>query len=376
MRIGILTLPLHTNYGGILQAYALQTVLEGMGHDVVLLNKEKIVIPQGKKLVIEYIKRFIKKYILLKKVRFNAEKEDLPLYKHCSQYTQTFIDKYIHYCIHDDYDKIDNTVLQLDAIIVGSDQIWRPRYIKEVLKEKRTNAYLKFAKKWKIKRISYAASFGTDVWEYSQISTNSIKSLIDKFDAVSVREESGVLLCKKYFDVIASHVLDPTMLLSSDVYSSLIDKCTEVKKHNKMLFNYVLDSNEKIDTLIKNVLKDKQLNMYQLSDGSDYSSGTIQPYVEEWLAAIKYADFIITDSFHACVFCIIFHKPFIVIGNERRGYGRFKSLMEMFKIEKNLIKDPSEYNSDIDYSIPLHTYTILSKWQMDSMNFLKNALNK
>ena len=84
------------------------------------------------------------------------------------------------------------------------------------------NAYLAFAKDWKqIKRIAYAASFGTDKWEYTLEETRECAALLKLFDAVSVREASAVQLCKNYFQIKAVHLLDPTLLLSKEDYLSL-----------------------------------------------------------------------------------------------------------------------------------------------------------
>ena len=78
-----------------------------------------------------------------------------------------------------------------DAFIVGSDQVWRRLYMPDIYRE-----YLSFAEGWNVRRISYAASFGTEEWEYSPLETTECRRLLQKFDAVSVREASGVSLCK------------------------------------------------------------------------------------------------------------------------------------------------------------------------------------
>jgi hypothetical protein len=372
MKIGILTLPLHTNYGGILQAWALQTVLERMGHVVVLLQKDKVIVPGGLKKLKLSFKRFIQRFLLHKNVRVNAEKYEFEEYKIRSKYTQLFIDKYIHYQVYNDFTKINNDKLKFDAIVVGSDQIWRPKYISETLRENIDVAFLSFATDWDIKRLSYAASFGTDNWEFSEIQTKSVSSLIKYFDGVSVRELSGVELCKRYIGVDSEHVLDPTMLLNADDYSKLINPCIDKDNHKQTLFNYVLDSNPEIEILIDEVAKTKHLQRNRLSDGS--KKGSVQPPVEEWLRSIRDSEFVITDSFHACVFCILYRKPFIVIGNKSRGYGRFKSLMNMFSLTKNLICDVSEYNSEIDYTPDDITYKILETRRIQSINYLRMYL--
>ena len=193
MKVAILTLPLHTNYGGILQAYALQTVLEQLGHEVVVLEQEK----QPEKMTLKrllklYIKRIIKNLIGRKCFIFYERRKEWE-YPIISQHTQKFISEYIHRKIINFKNLREN---DFDAIVVGSDQIWRPCMFPNI-----ENAYLKFTIDWDIKRISYAASLGVDNWEYSPEQTKECRRLIQKFNAIPVREKSSIDLLKKYFNV-------------------------------------------------------------------------------------------------------------------------------------------------------------------------------
>ena len=158
MKIGILTLPLHSNYGGILQAYALQSVLERMGHKVEVIDRELHRKLPFWIMALRIVKRCLIKYVIGKKetVIF-IERKRRKEQKIISQYTSQFINHYIHRRIVKSYNEIGES--DYDAIIVGSDQVWRPSYFgKKIIR----HAYLDFAKDWKtIKRISYAASFGT-----------------------------------------------------------------------------------------------------------------------------------------------------------------------------------------------------------------------
>ena len=101
---------------------------------------------------------------------------------------------------------------EYDAFIVGSDQVWRPSYNQHL-----EQAFLNFTENWKnVKRIAYAASFGVDNWEFTKKQTKECKRLVQKFDFVSVREDTAVNLCKEHLGIEATHVLDPTLLLSAD----------------------------------------------------------------------------------------------------------------------------------------------------------------
>ena len=254
MRIGILTLPLHTNYGGILQAYALQTVLERMGHEVsVITTPNKAKLPVWK-WPYSYPKRMIKKYILGKNEHVFFESYYNRVYPIVGQHTLQFIDKYIHY--FEVGKLLDLKENNFDAFVVGSDQVWRPMYYPTKIE----NAYLDFARDWNVKRMAYAASFGTSDWEYTAGQTRRCRELLRKFDVVSVREESAVGLCRKFLGVNASHVLDPTMLLDVQDYIDLVESANVPKSKGTLLY-YILDETKPTTDLISR-LADKTVDSF------------------------------------------------------------------------------------------------------------------
>ena len=333
MKIGILTLQLHTNYGGILQAYALQTVLERMGHEVVVLNKRHHLLLPIWKWPYSYPKRIIQKYILGRGGRVFFESYYNRTYPIVSQNTELFIDKYIHRLKVEDLFVLKED--DFDAFVVGSDQVWRPMFYPGKIE----NAYLDFAKDWDIKRIAYAASFGTSKWEYTKKQTRLCGELLRKFDLISVREESGIGLCHKHFGVKANHVLDPTMLLSTKDYMYLVEKAN-VKKSKGSLLCYILDEKKSKINLISKLADDMGLIPFHVNSRVEVQNAPlaerIQPPVEQWLRGFMDARMVVTDSFHACVFAIIFNKPFIVIANKERGLARIESLLAMFGLQKAL----------------------------------------
>lgn len=342
MKIGILTLPLHTNYGGILQAYALQTVLERMGHEVCLIEKKRkpFQLPLWKAPLV-YGKRVLKNlaghpYPIFYEQKVNREE---PITR---QNTDLFIKRYIKRRIVNDFSELKES--DFDAIVVGSDQIWRPKYFNGNIED----AYLKFAEGWNIKRIAYAASFGTDEWEYTAAQTKECARLLKQFDAVSVREASGVDLCRKHFGVEARHVLDPTMLLSAEDYIRLFETAGTPKSPGTLLC-YILDETPEKATLIERIAKERKLATFRINskveDKTAPITERIQPPVEQWLRGFHDAELVVTDSFHACVFSILFHKPFFVVGNKKRGLSRFTSLLGMFGLEDRLISTVTETDS-------------------------------
>lgn len=374
MKIGILTLPLHTNYGGILQAYALQTVLENMGHEVVVLDT-----PNRKRILkwnypLEILKRSISKILLRRPIKVFYEQWFNKTYPIISRNTQSFITTYIHRL---EIKGLKSLVADsFDALVVGSDQVWRPVYFTQMYDTSITDAYLAFARNWKIKRISYAASFGTDNWEYSEEQTKACAGFIKMFNFVSTRESSGVELCKKHFGVDATQVLDPTMLLKKENYIKLINNSLTPKSKGNMLC-YILDETKEKTDVIDLVAKSKNLTPFKVNskvgDITLHAEKRVQPSVETWLRGFYDADFVVTDSFHACVFSILFQKPFIVVGNKKRGLSRFHSLLATYGLEKCLASGPETVKfTTIDWE---KVSTILNDKRHDSLTFLKNALN-
>lgn len=374
MRIGILTLPLHTNYGGILQAYALQTVLERMGHQVVVFDKpfEYTPLPIWKMPYV-YTKRLIKKYILRDGTEIFQEQNGYRRSVISRKYTQPFIEKYIHRYIYRGFSDIKES--DFDAIVVGSDQIWRMMYVALFFgKGMEPNVFLNFTEGWKIKRISYAASFGTDRLELEGHKLNLCRKAIQRFDGVSVREKSGVDICREDFDIPASWVLDPTMLLKSSDYLKFTNSILS-STGKRYLTTYILDESPEIDDLITKIAKEKKLELLKtnIPETGRKGESVPQPPLENWLSAIYNADYVINDSFHACVFSILFHKQFTVIANEKRGLSRFKSLLSIFGLEDRIISSPKEYHElpDIDYT---HVDKILNKKKDESIGFLEKFL--
>lgn len=349
MRIAIITLPLHTNYGGILQAYALQTVLQRMGHEVVLLDQSPYRrLPLWRK-PLSYTKRAVNKFIFRNGSNIFVEKHYNQTYPIVSQFTQIFINKYINRIEVDNLSDLKEGVF--DGIVVGSDQIWRPLYYPNI-----ANAYLSFAASWNIKRVAYAPSFGTDSCEYTYKQIKCCMQELRKFNAVSVREDSGVRLCDKYFGVKAEHVLDPTMLLEVEDYIQVIRKANLPNTMGSLLC-YILDDTKEKQDIIEKIAETKELIPFKVnSKVEDYNAPLnerIQPPVEQWLNGFYCAKLVVTDSFHACVFSILFNKPFIVIGNKERGLSRFTSLLRLFDLEDKLVYSTHDVCldkvMDIDY---------------------------
>lgn len=376
MRIGILSLTLHTNYGGIMQSYALQTILENMGHTVIILDKDRNLYKGRLRQSLSYLKYILLKYVFRKDViYYNLRKLDMQR-REREQYTQRFINKYLHRrIIRNIRPGVFNDV---DAIVVGSDQVWRPLYFVDQWQIGIEQAYLQFAASYNIKRIAYAPSFGSDEWEYSEEDTKKCMKLLQKFNSVSVRESSAINLCQKNLsrkDV--KQVLDPTLLLSKKDYISIIENANPDKSLGNMLC-YILDYSDEKSTFVKMVAKERHLEPFysnsQVENNLAPQEKRIQPPLEQWLRGFMDAKFVVTDSFHACVFSIIFEKPFVAIANKERGMTRFESFLSMFSLEKNLLYSINDYDSSCTYEISPRVKKMIKEYRETSIEFLQKSL--
>lgn len=374
MRIGILTLPLHENYGGILQAYALQVFLEGMGHDTLIFDKNRTIKLPFLTKCYHYTIRITKNLFKNSKLTIRYDKEENSSIDMMRQYTYPFLNRYMKRIeLFDGYHVLKKN--SFDVIIVGSDQVWRPRYFWHA---PLVDAYLAFAKDWNIKRISYAASFGSEAWEYSPEQAAECGDLLRRFDAVSLRESSAVSLCKEHFNVDAQHVLDPTLLLDAAHYITLFQQAATPTSEGDLMC-YILDSSEEKEALVQSVASAYGLTPFSVNSKYEVPDAPleekIQPPVEKWLRGFYDAKYVITDSFHACVFSILFKKPFIVYANKHRGMARFQSLLSMFGLEDRLVTTPDEGCSIISNPIDWDSvYIRLAEWRKISKDFLINSL--
>lgn len=257
---------------------------------------------------------------------------------------------------------------KFDAIIVGSDQVWRPDYVDEI-----QDYFLEFAIDFDVKRIAYAASFGTTENKFSDAQLVRCGNLLSMFDAISVRETSGIdLIHKNVWNVKpVTCVLDPTMLLPADIYENIIK---DLKKSDGGLFCYVLDTNDNNLSAIYNLSRKLKLRINQISDIQ--KGRAVLPSVEEWISNIYNADFVITDSFHGMIFSIIFNKEFAVFVNQDRGSDRFYSILSKLGIEDRIFNSADCISclasNKIDWKMVNYKIKILRD---KSIVFLTNALN-
>ena len=371
MKIALVVYRIGPSHGSILQTFALYQILCRMGHDVTILNR------QNNPSIYRYLRNTIARIKDIVLYRYNGPifyttdyspltMKELNLFfqEYLSVRTVTFRKK----C---DLDRI--ILSDYDCYIVGSDQTWRPKFVYDV-----RYYFLSFLPSSHLaKRIAYAPSFGTSEWEYSPQLTEECKGYLSKFSAVSVREDDGVELCKKYFGVQATHVLDPSMLLKREDYISLIDIFR--LERVKILAFSILDKSELAVEIIRRISHKLGINPYQINAShNSTAAGWVEPGIDKWLGGIWQSSFVVTDSFHATVFSIILNRPFITIVNISRGSSRIKSLLAMFGLEDRMISSLDQLTDDLLFGkINWENVNNILEIERDkSLNWLKNALEK
>lgn len=345
IKIAILTQPLGHNYGGLLQAFALQRLLESLGYQVQTLNR---VAKPSLRLRVKIALQHALSYLQGKAKYLSNARSHRELNRNLEQFRDAFIklsppiksSKELH-----DYIVVNG----FDAVVVGSDQVWRPRY-----SPKLEDFFLGFARDIEnLTKISYAASFGVSDFAVTRSQKLHYANLLHEFHAVSVREASAIRLCERELNYHQAKLIpDPTLYFGRAFYSD-IAKRSKQPKQGRYLLSYLLDETKERRQLVDALAQRCGLLASELMPKSVTRFGrNMQPLmpIEEWLARFENADYVITDSFHGCVFSLIFNKKFVAIGNAARGLDRFESLLSQFCLKERLICDGSVMDYDSIYS--------------------------
>lgn len=351
--VGVLGVWTGCNYGSIMTYYALNNVIKSLGYSVLMVDK----------------------------MSTNANQSDV---EHKMTHSRRFAEE--HYDISpslkmDEFYKLNDLC---DTFILGSDQLWNYGISKNFGKL----FYLSFANSEK-KKIAYATSFGHSVDFAPDEERTVISSYMKRFDAISLREDDGVKICKDIYGVDSTQVLDPVFLVDPDtVYKPLAEKSTH-RETEPFIAAYILDPTpEKKQALLHVSEKLGGIKIINLLDGlfwnfdqnkkkMDMDNCIENLQVEDWLYYLSNAQFVVTDSCHGASFAMIFKKNFIAITNKRRGFSRFNSLAKLFNFKDRLVTDVNRIMTDdsllepIDYSA---IDEIMNKEAERSLNWLKDAL--
>lgn len=381
MKIGIITFwESNDNYGQVLQCYALQQQLIDLGHKPFLIkytplqkiNQTSLAEKFWKLIQIYPIFQKLWRMQKMKKAKAFAGKN---MQRRFDEFRETYIitNDIVYYGLSN----IQSNPPNADCYLCGSDQVW------SMLLDNDENQayYLNFGSK-NIKRIAYAASFGRDVYPIGL--NGRLHDMLRRFDAVSVREKTGIDICEKV-GVQAVDVLDPTLLLSIKEYVQVIEKPSINERY---FYTYSLNVNSEKDLCWNELLEYATLRGFKSVSttssgyfmGQEICSKTKYVYatIPQWLGLIQNAEFVATTSFHGVAFCLIMHTNFIYFplnGTHSRGNSRVVSLLDSLGLHEKVFSDNITVKQCIEYPIDWNTVEMkLCGKKKTSINFLKNSL--
>ena len=368
-QVGIITLHRVVNYGSVLQAYALQKKISDLGYDVAIIDYyPRRLTMIGMLIRIKNKSNKFKKNFILRNI---ARLIIFPSYILRFNVFFKFLKKYISmtkkmYKTHND---IVNAKFDFDIYCTGSDQVWNSGWNEKF----DYPYYLDFAPNEK-KKIAYAASFGKNELDKNEIDLT--KKYLSRYNSISLRELSGVKIVENLGIKNSVNVLDPTLLLDGNEWRKI---SSNKFKNEKYILVYNLNRNKNIDNYAKNLSKKTKLKIkfisYQLHEF--YKKGKIycNPNVEDFLALIDNAKYVITDSFHATAFSINFNTQFIIVYPGKYS-TRLQSILKILDLENRVAKneyDLSIIKNNIDFE---KINYLMSNQRKKSIDWLNQALKK
>ena len=359
MRVAILTYWWSAdNYGQLLQVYALQSYLRAQGHDAYLirygrsyadLKRTPLPLKLLKALNPVLVCRVFYNKLKAKKLARLAEQEEAEHNRGFDEFREKYIP--LSPALYNSYAELCSHPPDADCYIVGSDQVWNFYEAKLYNVRDRVHAwFLDFGPK-EAKRLSYAASWGRE--SIPDEFAAEIAPLLQRFAYVSVREKSGVELCRRCGRADAKWVCDPTLLLSADAYRRLYAESDFAAPRGKYIFLYMLgnECDFDIESLYR-YARARSLEVVLVTGNA--AAHKWRQYtktfatIPEWLGLLDGAEYVVTNSFHCSVFSLIFEKPFAVVpltGHFATMNTRLDTLFELFGIAPRLLTSAGDFSA-------------------------------
>lgn len=362
-KIGILTYHTGYNYGASLQAYALQNIIKKMTKDCEIINFETERFLASREMFSRRPKRIKEVVKIITRIPYLSSLKK----------RQSLFDNYTKNCLQvSDLYRTETEVIKnignYECIVCGSDQIWN--LSQDDAPAANLLFYLNFPKNQR--RVSYAASFGKWVKEAPKYE-ETILPWLKQFDALSVRETSGA----DYLTSLGLNcelALDPTILLDAEDYSSI---CAERLIPEKYVLLFSWSCTDEVVNAAKKVAKKLNLPLYNIVPPPRAVGKGIKRKLDvgpsEFLSMIKYADFVITNSFHGTVFSTIYEKPYVSIVTGKPDL-RMESLLKQLDLIDHLV---TVDNIDVAKMISTDFTTVSDKKKIlrqSSIDYLKSAL--
>ena len=375
-RVGITTYwDTPVNYGQVLQGYALMSVLKKLGYEpfIVRYTMQEVYVNKS---IFQRIRDFIRYGMNFSKFfkRFYAVREN-----QVNRHFDEFKHKYMCFSnrIYSSFDSLQKNYQEAEVYITGSDQVWG----EWGTANKKKTFLLDFLPPT-VTRVAYAASFGRNSVNENEI--DLFKEALSKFNAISVREKSGIEICKQLgISQDVQCVVDPTLLLTQQEWLHELQLTIDKQESHKIAVVYLMQ-NEYTTAIGHRVISLLKKEGYQVRYVSSAyyvdPKSNFSPTIEQWLSAILSADIVITSSFHGTLFSANFNTPFITLGNRGGGQGqnsRLYFLLDEIGLSTRLIDifDKNRIyqllNEQIDWS---KTNAVFSDRRTYSFDFLRKGL--
>ena len=362
-KVGILTEHRARNFGSCLQAYALQTAINKLGHEANIVDYRPQAIENSFGVfIVDLYKQAGRNPVSLLKFAINTvvfsplrAMREWKFYKYRK-------DKFVlSNCRFKKFTEDVKRKLDYDAYVCGSDQIWNPK-ITYGLDE------MYFAHPLNGKHISYAASIGlSDISNYE----DDFKRLLGGLDTIAVREESAQKLLQPLTEKPVHVVLDPTLLLQKEEWMSLFEK-RERPKQNYILV-YSLKVDEEMVAYARKLSEEKGLPVVFFDLRKRYGKNSISKFTaepKEFLYYLYHADYVVTNSFHGTVFSVIFEKQFVCVPMQGTS-SRMTDLLHKLGLDNRLISETFDIEKPVDF---VGARKILEEERTVSLNLLQSAL--
>lgn len=351
MKIGIITFHSAINYGAVLQAYALQEYLKNKGHDVFIINYHCPFITNIYRVFSFRRCRSKKPFTLLKKTikELSSIKSNIII----KRKFESFCTEKLH--LTNRFTDVNKVPLDMDLYIFGSDQIWNG-----LLTGGLDDVYLGNFTPTNGIKISYAAS--RPLGRISKKERIYFMTCLASFTGISVRESELMPYISECTNSPIDIAVDPTLLVDNNIWYKLTNE--DVKK-DKYLFLYEVGTDSRLIKFAKDVAKSLNLKILNCQKEN------LSPI--EFIQYIRYADFVMSNSFHATVFSIIFKKQFYVLASNNGRDARFLDLLNKLNIKDRVIYKNIPTYEYIDYKA-LNIDNQLKEYKSDSAKFLEHYL--
>lgn len=383
-KVGLAVVTYMNNFGSYLQSYATSEVIKNLGYETEVISIDGV----QKEIDMARRKYFMRRAFNLSELRsYLVSIQGVARFKLDGTYARQMAERNAMYEVFRKenfkfskigygWDEISKICLDYSSVVVGSDQLWRPANIE--------GGYytLEFVPD-KVNKVAYSTSFGVASLPKSQ--AEKAKQFLPRINHLSVREEKGKALIKSLTGIDVPVVCDPTMLFTREEWDAYVGE--RMIKDDYVLC-YFLGDNEQYLKFAKRLKTWMNVKLVGLVHGAGYNRH-VSLYIDEvpfntgpfeFINLIKYAKCVLTDSFHCCVFSILFEREFFAFRRFKdtdimSTNDRLTTLFKWTNIEGRLLSGTEEANEklfkDIDYNVVKRN---LDAKRRESMEYLIKAL--